>query len=647
MKTKLPLGISVAALAILGATTGLVHHVKSSNAAGQSERKVLFYQDSMHPWIKSDRPGKCTVCEMDLTPIYEGQAGFGSSSNLVVISPSQVTVLSVQTDQVQRRSLIRRLRVAGILEANEAAKTVVSAPARGRIDALAVDYAGIEVERGQKLITMFSPELVQLRKTLLAVRQGAQRGATNSVPPAQADPGIYTGDILAPQSGVVMERNVYNGQYVAEGDRLLTIVDTSVLWFRFDVYQPDLPWIELGQTIEVEVPGIPGKTFPAVIAFIEPAFNETTRTVKVRADIANPALKIGGCQRRGLKPGMYAQGIVRAELPGVLAVPRTAILSPGGAAYAFVDKGGGAYERRRLTLGQETDGFWEVLKGVDEGDRVVTSGNVLIDAQAQFNGPSNPEDNEPEHMTILGVASTHGSERETAGPPETASRADEAMAVRDPPLLAPTASSAAPDDLDNAPAAPLPVTHHAAARRTERMAAIMSPGGELQLTRRAAIERELALKTTDATQASTSGTMHQQEALRAFLAEAGSVSKALAADDLESFKEHVSKLPAVLRPLTNAFPATNPLGPHLQRAAATQWHTAKDLADARNQFLPFSTAVVNLVKQLKKQDQTFADLKIYHCPMAPEPGLWIQSKGPLANPFYGSKMLRCGEEVTR
>ena len=85
----------------------------------------------------------------------------------------------------------------------------------------------------------------------------------------------------------------------------------------------------------------------------------------------------------------------------------------------------------------------------------------------------------------------------------------------------------------------------------------------------------------------------------------------------------------------------------LRKLAAAKLQTAKDLADARKQFLPFSTAVVDLTKQLRKQDKGFAELKVYHCPMAPEPGLWIQAKAPLANPYYGSKMLRCGEEVTR
>ena len=661
MQVKLLVPVSIAALAVLGAAVVLVRQGASHGPAAPGERKVISYQDSMHPWVKSDRPGKCTICDMDLTPIYEGQTGFSSASNLVAINSNQVTVLNVQTEEVKRRPLRRSVRVAGTLEANETSKTVVSAPARGRIDALAVDYAGIEVEQGQKLITMFSPELVQLRKTLLAVRQNNPQGATNPVSQANINAGLYTGDILAPQSGVVLERNVYNGQYVSEGDRLLVIVDASVLWFRFDVYQPQLPWFELGETIEVEVPGISGKVFPAVISFVEPTFNEATRTVKVRADIRNPVMEVDGRKRRQLKPGMYAEGLVRGQVPEVLAVPRTAILFPGGAAYAYVDKGGGAYERRRLKLGRQSDEFWEVLNGVEEGDSVVTSGNMLMDAQAQFNIVSKAEGNDAEEMMTVEAAGPHSSGREVLTLPEIVPQGAEAMAVEDQPRRTSTALFTA--NPDRAAAAPSSATPHAAAGRTERMAALMSPGGELQMIKRAAILQELAMKATNAPQPSvaamtandpppgdtrkaagaTSLTGAQRELVQAFLAEAGGVSQALAADNLESVNGHVAKLPALLQPLTNGLPVT--LSPLLQRISACQWQSAKDLADARKQFLPFSTAVVDLAKQLRKQDEAFAAIKIYHCPMAPEPGLWIQTKGPLANAFYGSKMLRCGEEV--
>ena len=687
MKQKLkPLAV-IAGILVLGVATGLVW--QRSHRAASGERKPLFYQDSMHPWIKSDGPGKCTICAMDMTPIYEGEKGASINPNLVVLSSNGITVLNVQTDEVKPRPLSRKLRVAGNLEPNETSKTIISAPARGRIDALAVDYAGVEVEQGQKLITMFSPELVQLRKTLLAVRRNSQPGGSNAV--SQVTPGsdIYTGDILAPQSGVVTERNVYNGQYVAEGDRMLTIVDSSMVWFRFDVYQKQLAWFELGQTIEVVVPGIPGKVFPAVVSFVEPTFNDATRTVKVRADIRNPVVAINGRKLRQLKFGMYAEGVVRAEVPNVLAVPRTAVLFRGGAAYAYVEKGEGAYERHRVKLGREGDELWEVMAGLDDGDRVITSGNVLIDAQSQFGQEEQPEEVGAMELDIPASDGEKGLGAEVHVPTITETRVS-SLGIS----AAPQAGAAAPPAMPpgmgtNAPQR-ASFGAHASAGRTERMRAIMSPGSELQMVRRNTMLAERAAQGTNAPPPATAregatpsadlpkvnpaadvaspappqqaadgmdskpmaasppANASNENGLQAFLAAAGGVSQALAGDNVESFNKQVSRVKPALAPLEKEFAAPHPWSGLVKAISEScTFEPASDLKDARKQFLPFSTAAVALAKQAKKDDPACRSIKIYHCPMAPKPGLWIQAKGPLANPFYGSKMLRCGEEVTQ
>jgi hypothetical protein len=191
---------------------------------------------------------------------------------------------------------------------------------------------------------------------------------------------------------LVIERNVYDGQYVDKGERLFTLVDSSNLWFRFDVYERQLAWIVEGQPIDVMALAVPGRKFPAVVTFIDPTFSEATRTVKVRADVPNPVVDANGRPQRLLRFGMYAEGHMRSEVPNVLTVPRTAVLFPGAVAYAYVDKSDGAYERRRLKLGRQGDELWEVLQGLEEGERVVTSGNVLIDAQAQFNQSDKSDD---------------------------------------------------------------------------------------------------------------------------------------------------------------------------------------------------------------------------------------------------------------
>ena len=691
------------------AVGGYVLWKSPGNRAGTArEHKVAGYQDSMHPWIKSDQPGKCTICGMDLTAIQEGDQGFAMKAGTVALNSNSITVLHLQTEEVKRRILTRTLRVAGTLEPNETRKTIVSAPARGRIDALTVDYAGVEVVQGQKLITMFSPELVQLRKTLLAVRQADQPGGSNNITPSSISSGIYTGDILAPQAGVVLERNVYLGQYAAEGDRLLTLVDASVLWFRFDVYEKQLPYFEVGQKLDVTIQAVPGVVFPAVISFIEPALNDRTRAVKVRADILNPVVSTAGPPRRALRFGMSAEGRVRVTVEDVLAIPRSAVLMPGSAGYAYIDEGGGAYQRRRVKLGRQGDHYWEVLKGVEEGESVVTSGNVLIDSQAQFNLASQQEREGTEEIAM-----------------EEPAIVQESIAAEAPPLVVPGNES---DDKGNGspPAADTvpPTLNLANSTRSERMSALMSPGMELQNIRREAILAELQLNDSNAvpsapphddkppaatpgnethampadpagqgaapgqglspasdthpqrevatpgtdTVAKTEGarmaaiaesnnqkaavpyvlTTRQRQALVALIETGDGFSQALAADDLVKYNSVLKAEPNALLALPNEFGSDHQWSKLIERlATAGKAQKAKDLAEARKQFLPFSTAMVELIRQLPKDDPDFAKLKIYHCPMAPKPGLWMQAKGPLRNPFYGAEMLTCGEEVVK
>lgn len=522
--------------------------------------KIAFYQDSMHPWVKSDRPGKCTICAMDLTPIYQGNKGFASDGKVLILSSNNVRVLNVQTEEVKRAGLTHVLQVAGTLEGNEARKTYIASPTPGRIQSLAVEYAGVEVEQGQTLMTLYSPELVQRRAYLVSVRgdqstlgNGLMRATTNSDP--------YAGDLVAPQSGVVTERNVYAGQYIEQGQRLLTIVDASVLWFRFDVYERDLAWLRTGQKLEVTTAAVPGKKFPAIISFIEPMLNEATRTVKVRADIDNPRVSANGDRQRELRFGMYADGRLKAEIPSIISVPRSAILFPGATAYTYVEKGGGAYERRIVKVGRQGGDRWEILGGLSEGDRVVVSGNVLLDAQAQF----------------------------SRGSDETAN-----------------------DEPDSSPATPVEAP------------GMDSPAAGVPLNATA------------------------REALVGFVEAADGVSGALASDNLEQLQKAVLRLPGATTALAKEIGDDHPWHTLVDSLTKmSSWPVPKTLEEARKTFLPFSTKAVALIQELRGSGDDFSSLKVYHCPMAPKPGLWFQTKGPLRNPYYGAEMLTCGSEVPR
>lgn len=408
MKTLYP--IPVLLIAVLAAAGGWfiarsVPHSQHVTEAASTGRKVLFYQSAMHPWIRSDKPGRCTICGMELSPVFEGDKGLDAGEGFVTLGSNAVQVINAQSSEVQRRPLRRTLRFAGTIDDNDARHRIVSATVDGRIDSLAVNHLGAEVKAGAPLATFYSPALLAAERdyvTLLgAGGSGADRqplidGAAARLKrlglsveqiaalSAKKQDDIHS-TLVAPVSGTVVARFVYEGQYVKEGDKLFEIADFSTMWFLFDAYERDLAWIRPGQKVEVTTPSVPGRSFAGVIAFIDPNMKEMTRSAKVRVELANPLMETNGHSRRELFHRLFAEASVAVDASETLSVPRSAVLAAGPVAIVYVDKGGGVYEQRKVRLGRGGDEFAEVLEGVAAGERVVTQGNLLIDAQAQLN----------------------------------------------------------------------------------------------------------------------------------------------------------------------------------------------------------------------------------------------------------------------
>ena len=393
--------LTVAALSAFGGWK-LAQH-PSPGAASSGERKVLFYQSPMHPWIKSDKPGNCTICGMKLAPIYEGDKTLDETAepSAVKLSSQSLSVIQVASVPVTRQPLSRTIRVAGRIDDDDSAHRRLSARVDGRIDKLFVNFVGAEVTAGQPLASFYSRDLLVARSEytlatkqppsperdgLLAAMKSKLRRLGLTPEQIERLPN-QTGDtveILAPVSGSVVERKVYEGQYVKEGEVLFEIADFSKMWFVFDAYERDLAWIRTGQSVEVSTPSVPGKVFTAPIAFIDPNLVMETRTAKVRVVLDNPHVGDPAKHRHELLHKVYADGRIKVETEPVLTVPRSAVLSPGGDPLVYVVKSETAYEPRRVTLGRVGDDVWEVVAGLAEGERVVTTGNLLLDAQAQL-----------------------------------------------------------------------------------------------------------------------------------------------------------------------------------------------------------------------------------------------------------------------
>lgn len=376
-----------------------VHEHGPATAGG---RKILYYQSAMHPWIKSDKPGNCTICGMKLTPVYEGDQPKTVAANIVQLSSNSVTVLNVQTVEVKKQPLKRTIRAAGIVEDDDTRHRIISAYVGGRIDALHVNFIGAEVAQGAPLATFYSPDLLTAEREYVTLatnhvahhimaetaalrlkRLGLTEAQIAELPKKPTD--LQHSEIVAPMSGTLITRFVYPGQYVTEGEKLFEIADFSKMWLQLNVYERDLAWVRVGQPVKMTTPAAPGRSLSGRVSFINPTVDEMTRSAIVRVEIDNPVVDVEGQKKRLLLHRLYADAEIQTETPEVIAVDRSAVLNPGGNAFAYVDLGGGGYEQRAVRLGRRGDENWEVLEGLDAGDKVVTQGNLMIDSQAQLN----------------------------------------------------------------------------------------------------------------------------------------------------------------------------------------------------------------------------------------------------------------------
>ncbi|MDR2761679.1 MAG: efflux RND transporter periplasmic adaptor subunit [Planctomycetaceae bacterium] len=362
------------------------------------ERKILFYQSPMHPWIKSDKPGKCTICGMALAPVYEGEASFDANSDFIKLNDNTIKLIGVESTAAQVAPLKRTLRVAGTVSDDETQRRILSAQVPGRIEKLHVNQVGIDVVSGQPLAEIYSPEM-QSAQRLYLERLNLVKSDTGAI--TYSELATYRENLLSlgmldddikkleehnkPSTtfvvrnladGTVISRKAYEGKYVKVDDELFEIGNFSSLWFIFDAYEISLPMIRLNQKVTVSLPSFPDETFVAPISFIDPSLNDTTRTARVRVVIPNPQKRILHRQT--------ANGIVHIETEPLLIVPRSSVLYTRSKPVVYVDLGEGAYQLRQVVIGKTGDDDIEIVKGVKEGEKVVTQAALLVDSQTQL-----------------------------------------------------------------------------------------------------------------------------------------------------------------------------------------------------------------------------------------------------------------------
>lgn len=364
-------------------------------SAGLIAAPEHVYQCPMHPWIKSDKSGdKCTICGMALVMATTTDADAPIDPNLVTLTSAQHAVIGLAKAEVTRGPLHRTLRVNGVADDDETRHRILAARVPGRVEKLFVNYLGAEVRAGEPLVTIYSPEMLTAQRTYVEQLRGGEAFASSTRAAARErllELGLTEEEIhilettlqptamvtvRAPMSGTVVSRAVYEGQYVALNDRLFEIGDFSRMWFVFDVYEPDLAWLKVGQTVDISLPALPGVVLTAPISFIDPNLDEKTRTARARVVLENFDRRILHRQT--------GTAVVHIESPATLLVNRSAVLQHTGLPVVFVEQKDRTYAARPISLGRIGDEFAEVIEGLNVGDRVVTQGALILDGQAQL-----------------------------------------------------------------------------------------------------------------------------------------------------------------------------------------------------------------------------------------------------------------------
>jgi len=391
--------------ASLGPATASCRKTPAPGPATPSPGSVLYYRSPMDPSVHSATPAKDPM-GMDFIPVYADDAApptTVSGRTALVLSPARRQVLGVQSIIVHRVPLRQVIRTVGQVTVDERRLHHIHVKYEGFVEHLHVDFIGKFVRRGEPLLSIYSPELVATQQEyLLAYR--AQRRLRESGIASVAQGGVdlleatrqrllfwdirqddiaaiektgqvgRTLDLYSEISGYVVQKMAVHGMRVTPADTLFDIADLSELWVLADVYESDLGSVRLGMEAELSVPYLPGQKWRGPVTYIAPTVEDRTRTIKVRVEVAN----------RGdeLKPGMFADVLLESDKGHGLTVPDNAVIDAGPRRLVFLDREGGRLEPREVQTGARIGEGIEVVSGLAEGDRVVTSANFLLDSES-------------------------------------------------------------------------------------------------------------------------------------------------------------------------------------------------------------------------------------------------------------------------
>jgi len=395
--------------------------VKPPVESAAGERKIKFYRNPMGLPDTSPVPKKDSM-GMDYIAVYEGEE---TDDGSVKVSLGKLQRTGVETTEVVKYAITRTITAPGVVQLDERRVTVVAPRYDGYVIKVAAPTTGTHVKESDELATVFGQELLNQGARLIIDRSYRWPGADEAFRPSdyKKDGGPLGGTIIgasrrlanmgapqefvdeirrtqrvpdnvvirAPIGGVVLERNVVDGQAFKAGDVLFRLADHSSVWMMADVAEGDIDALRAGQRVTVTTRARPGRVFKGTLTVIYPHLMKETRTARVRIELPNPDL--------ALLPDMYGEvAIATGGSDDVLSVPTSAIIDSGARQVVLIDQGEGRFQPRAVKVGRKGDGYAEILDGVELGDRIVVNGNFLIDAESNlqaalkaFSEPAKPE----------------------------------------------------------------------------------------------------------------------------------------------------------------------------------------------------------------------------------------------------------------